>query len=236
MKSIEEVINVTKRIANYSTAESQFKDLTAKEDIRLAALLIIFGGVYSALMSTLVGVFTIYTERFQYMAAGVDVPEITLNLDLIMPFLSHNLVYVMPIGIISMLISQAFVFAALRITRGKGTLSSQIYQYSFLFLILSLSSTIMILSLFTCIGWLVVMPFILFMVIYVQLYLQSLMLMNVHGVSMAHVILVIIIMTIVGIGLPALIGMAMLDAGITPPTIETVMDIESPGGVDMDAL
>jgi hypothetical protein len=233
---IEKTISLIGRIADFRSAEEAFGQIKEKEDKNVMILLFAAGALYSALMSSLVGIFTVFTERFQFISAGVDVPEIALDLDLILPFLSYNLVFVAPVGLIGTFVSQTLIFIVLRATGGKGTLMNQLYCYSFLYFLLSLSSTILILSLFVCLGWLIMIPFILFTLIYVQIYLQSMMLSVVHDISMAHAAFVIMVMAIVGLGLPYIIGLLIMDAGFVPPTIESVLGVEYPERGEISAV
>lgn len=224
---IWEAWEVTKRAIDYRKAEAVFKEQAEKAAFGKAALIYVLAGIYTALISVIMNVMTLYIVQAVYVVtAHVELPEVELTGELLMPYLIYYFGLVLPMGLVVTVLSQAVVFKVLQLTGGKGTFMKQLYLYSFLTLGLAAGSTIMLAMLFPCLGYPALIGYFIF-ALYVQIYLQSMMLRDLHQISMTHAMVPVVIVTILTIVTYTTTNEFLAGMGIGPPMPEQMLGIDT---------
>ncbi|MFH1394488.1 MAG: hypothetical protein ABII71_06085 [Candidatus Micrarchaeota archaeon] len=221
---IWEAWDIMKRTLDYGKAAAVFREQAAKASFRDAAIVYIIAAVYSAFLAVVMNVMSLFVVRSVYYFMGIDVPEIELDTPLLAPYALYFFGLIMPLGLVITALMQAVTFKALRLTGGKGNFVKQLYLYSFLALALSVGSTLMLSQFFSCLGLIPLLGY-LFFSFYVQFYLQSVMLRDLHSISTLHAFMGVLIGTAVGVAAYLLVTSTLAGAGISAPLPEDMLGI-----------
>lgn len=216
--------SITLKVVDPRYAKKTLEQQVEKADLVSALKIYLFAGVYFFLLTMLLAVLTLYTVRAVYVIAGIDLPELELTNEILMPYATYYGLFFLPLTIIITVISQYLSCKIANVLGGTGNFTKQFYLYSFLTLGLTLGSTLMIAMFFSCFGQIIIVLVLLFM-LYVQFYLHILVIRVAHKLSVPRSIATVLMATIISIALYILITNGAASVGIAEPLVNETLKI-----------